>query len=49
MVTFDEVNDELGSVKMNDVYLHLSKSFMTLEPQRLELVRKEKEAKESGE
>lgn len=41
LVTFDHVGDETDGKTMNDVYLHLSKQFMKLEPRRMELTRAE--------
>jgi energy-coupling factor transporter ATP-binding protein EcfA2 len=49
LVTFDEVDDEADGRTMNDVYLHLSKQFMKLEPRRLELIRIEQEKEGANE
>jgi energy-coupling factor transporter ATP-binding protein EcfA2 len=50
LVTFDEVDDDVdGGKTMNDVYLHLSKKFLELEPKRLSLTLVEQEEEVSGE
>lgn len=41
LVTFDHVDDDEDGKTMNDIYLHLSKQFIKLEPRRLELTRAE--------
>lgn len=48
LVTFDEVDGINGGKTMNDVYSHLSKKFLELEPKRLELTRVELEEEEVG-
>ncbi len=50
LVTFDEVDDDVdGGKTMNDVYLHLSKKFLELEPRRLSLTLAEQGEEVSGE
>lgn len=45
LVVFDEVNGK--SITMNNVYLHLSKTFMALEAKRLDLNQKELESEDA--